>query len=354
MHRRAIINICIVQLLSAPVFCQILQNHAALCGDKTRPADVPPGVVATIDKSNGTATLGYGPGKAMALQGANAEIQEVCPLLSNKLVVFGFNSVGYEINIVDLMRGEVSDSLVASDPVMSPNRRWLASRHFLPPQSELQLSDEYLLYDLGSSPVGNRHHATPYTSDAEGGAMYPAFPDYAPVDLLDIPEANRHAWQSKAFFWAPDSQSVIFADSVGDQLTLVLVLIGNDRPGAYTYPISAAEVCSGSGNSTKHLMLNDESINPLPGNSLNIVVTFEESGDGPGCQPRRLSLNRANFQPAKVESYEHRKLNKSTPAKVIGSKGDDQIGQIGVKGRKGDGRIFLVRPGQTERSSISG
>jgi hypothetical protein len=252
----------------------------------------------------------------VALKGGNDEIREVCPLPSGQFAVFAFNDVGYDVNIVHLTHMQVADSFLAYDPVMSPDRRWLASRHFYPPQSEVLASEEYLLYDLGASAAQNRHNVTPYTTDAQGWAMYPVFPDYAPSDLLDIPEAKNHFWRSKSFYWAPDSRSVAFADSVGEQLALILVVIRNDRPEAYTYPVSAAGVCAGSGATTKGLTLNDASINPLPGNTLNIAVTFEEAGYALGCQPRRLSLGLADFQPAKVESYEPRSLKKAVPGKM--------------------------------------
>lgn len=283
MRILALVQFCIIQL-SAPLFCQILQNHPELCGDKRNPAQAPPGLVATIDRSNSTATLEYGSGATMLLEGANDEIQEVCPLASGKVAVFGYNYVGYEINIVDLAHMQVADSFLAYDPMMSPNRRWLASRHFYPPQSEVLASEEYLLYDLGASAAQNRHNATSYTADAAGWAMCPAFPDYAPADLLDISEAKKHFWRSKSFYWAPDSRSVAFADSVGEQLALILV---------------------------------EALIDTLPGNNLNITVTFEDAGYAPGCQPRRRTLSLADFQPAKVESYEHRNLKKAVPGKVV-------------------------------------
>lgn len=106
-----------------PVFCQISQDHPELCGDNTRTVAVPADISATMNKSNGTATLHYGPNRALELQGVNDEIRQVCPLASNKLNSFGWNFVGYEVNIIDLVRGAVVDSFVAYDPVMSPDQR---------------------------------------------------------------------------------------------------------------------------------------------------------------------------------------------------------------------------------------
>jgi hypothetical protein len=41
MHKLAIVSTCIMQL-SVPLFCQILQNHPELCGNRMQIAEVPP------------------------------------------------------------------------------------------------------------------------------------------------------------------------------------------------------------------------------------------------------------------------------------------------------------------------
>lgn len=158
------------------------------------------------------------------------------------------------------------------------------------------------MYDLNASPSANRHNVTPYTVDALGWAMYPVFPGGAPGDLLDIPEANRHEWQSKSFFWAQDSRSLVFADNVGQNLSLILVLIKNDKPQAYTYSVTVTVLCSGA--------LEDASITSVPGGVPNVLARFGSSSD---CQARPLNLTFDDFKPARVEVYEHRKLKKSTP-----------------------------------------
>jgi hypothetical protein len=296
----------------APVFCQISQDHPELCGDKAKTVAVPPGISATA-KSNVTATLHLSANRSVEIRGVNHEIQ-VCLAAANKLVSFGLY-VGYDANIVDLVRGAVVDYLVAYDPIISPDHRWIASRRFQPPRSEITVSEEYLLYDLNAGPASNRHNVTPYATDAVGWAMYPAFTGYAPADLRDIPEASTRAWRSKSFFWAPDSQSLAFADSVGQNLSVVLVLIKDDKPQAYTYSVSAADICAGA--RPGDLTLEDASINSVPGGVPNVLARF---GSSSGCQTRPLNLTFDDFHPARVEVYEHRKLKKSTPI-IISSPG---------------------------------
>jgi len=294
-----------------PVFGQIDQDQPELCGDKTRITVVPPGLSAAINRTNATAVLSFGLNHTVDLQGINGEIHEVCPLPSNKLVSFGLY-VGYDVNIIDTLRYTVADSFVAYDPVMSPNQRWIASRHFHAPQTEIQISEEYLLYDLNASTSENQHNVTPYTSDVTGWAMYPALPGNAPVDLADIPDSNTHEWRSKSFFWAPDSQSVVFADKVGQNLSLVLVLIRNDKPQAYTHALSSAEICGGSGSGEPDLMLENASIASVSGNVPTVVASFHDSNDPSTCHPRQLTLNSYDFQPAPAEVLEHRKRKEST------------------------------------------
>ena len=285
-----------------PVFCQISQNHPELCGDSTKTVPLPPGMSATINHSNGAATLRYGPNRAIDLGYAIDEVRQVCRVESDKLVAFTWDSIGYDVKIIEQSTGILVDSFAAYDPVMSPNQRWIASRNFYPPQSEIRISEEYLLYDLDASPSDNRHNPTPYTSGVLGWAMYPRFPGAAPMNLLDIPDSNLHLWRSKSFFWAPDSQSVVFADSVGPNLSLVLVVIKNDKPQAYTHSLSIDDPCSST--------LEDASINPVPGRVPNVVARFS------GCEAQPLNLTSNDFQPAKIEVYEPRPRKKSTPKKA--------------------------------------
>ncbi len=218
--------------------------------------------------------------------------------------------LGYDVNIIDPQRGAVTDSFVAYDPMMSPNQRWIASRHFYALHSEIQISEEYLLYDLNASASENRHDLTPYTTGDLGWAMYPAFPGNAPIDLADIPDANRHEWRSKSFFWAQDSQAVFFADSVGTRVSLVMVLVSSGRPQAYTYPVS--DLCAGSLGRGTPLTLTDVSSSSASGGALSILAMFDDSSAA--C--RQLRLTSKDFKPARVEVYAHRKIKKPTGIRV--------------------------------------
>ena len=294
-----------------PALCQISQNRPELCGGSGGFVAVPPDLSVIFNKPSGTATFRLGSSHSVALNGVNNEIHQVCPLSSDRLVSFGWNFVGYTLNVIDLRRAVVLDSFLADDPVISPNQHWIASRRLNPPQSEIKISEEYLLYDLSASASENRHSVAPSAIDDLGWAMYPAFPNGAPVDLLDVPEANKHEWRSKSFFWAPDSQSLVFADRVGDNLSLVLVIIKSNKPQAYTHPVSGTEVCSGPGQADSDLMLKDASISSASNGAPSVFATFDDSDSG--CRTRPVTLTFDDFRAAPVESFEHRKLKQSTP-----------------------------------------
>jgi len=230
--------------------------------------------------------------------------------------VFGWNDVGYSITIIDPAHGAEADSFSAYTPVMSPDRHWIAARHFYPPQTEFRISEEYLLYDLNSSAEKNRHGVTPYTSDTAGWAMYPAFPDGAPADLPDMPEANAHDWRSKSFFWASDSRSLVFADRVSQDLSLVLILTTDGKPQAYVRPVSATEICAGVLRGAPYLILGDADVSSGSGGKpVAVLARFEDPGPGNGgtCQPQQLNFGFEEFRLAETEVYEHRKLKESTP-----------------------------------------
>lgn len=240
----------------------------------------------------------------------------MCQLASDKLVSFGSTDVGYQVNIIDTQRYAVADSFYADEPVMSPNRHWIAYRHFNAPQSEVKISEEYLLYDLNASATANRRHLTPYTTDAIGWAMYPALPGNAPTNLADIPESRAHVWRSRSFFWGADSETTVLADSVGPNLSLVLVLVKNGKPRAYTHALTSKEICGEADPNASYLNLESASISSIEGGPLTVVAAFKNANSSSSCEPRQLNLSFDDFRPAKVELYQHRKRKQSTPNSV--------------------------------------
>src|SRR5437588_3529574 len=88
-------------------------------------------------------------------------------------------------------------------------------------------------------------HNNPQYIGAEGRVMYPRALNSAPFNLYGLPPDQVHQFHAESFYWAPDSKSVIFADEVQAQLSVVWVRIGpRDQLTAYIHPVSSAsEVC---------------------------------------------------------------------------------------------------------------
>jgi hypothetical protein len=164
MKKRTVLAVLIILLAAAisPALCQIPQEYPELCGNADQPVPLPPNLSVAFRGSTTVLTIGTG-GSSQSiglLPETDPEVQEVCPILSGRLAIFGL-SVGYAVNIVNPATETVDDAFMAYDPAMSPDRRWIASRAFYPPQREVRLSEEYLLYDLTAGAKANWHNPFP-------------------------------------------------------------------------------------------------------------------------------------------------------------------------------------------------
>ena len=201
---------------------QIAQDHPELCGNGSHVVAVPKNVSAVLNRSNGVAVLALqinGSAHTLELPGVQHEIREVCPISQNRLIVFGWYETMHVITIIDETHGSIIDSFMAYDPVMSLDQHWLVMRAFHSLHPQLTPSELYLLYDLSQSPAANRHGLTPYTADIPGWEVYPVTPKNAPLEERDIPESENHRFQSSTFYWVPDNNSLVFADSVQETLS---------------------------------------------------------------------------------------------------------------------------------------
>jgi hypothetical protein len=292
-------------------FGQIRQDHPELCGDGTRYFPIPQNVSAVREPWISTGALALvwevdGITKRVDLNNTYEEIQEVCQVLKNRLVLFGFNDVGYDIAIIDLEEGRKVDSFWAYDPLTSPDQHWLILRAFQSPRGEVRISEAYLLYDLKAYLETNAPQPNPGLQIIPERArlLYPVLPGKnLSAALSDIPESDNHFFRSESFYWSSDSQSVVFADSARDTLSVVLATIADGKISAYVHPVSAAEACTESTASvgTSSLTLSHAEVNSIPATPLQVTVDFKSAA--PGCTPRQLRLTQADFQPAKTEVY---------------------------------------------------
>jgi len=134
--------------------------------------------------------------------------------------------------------------------------------------------------------------------------MYPRALNSAPFNLYGLPPDQVHQFHAESFYWAPDSKSVIVADEVQAQLSVVWVRIGpRDQLTAYIHPVSSvSEVCKSAKASTTTGILT--LANATVGGSSEapeILVEFR-SYDG-DCVPKTLVLYGNDFKAAGVERH---------------------------------------------------
>jgi hypothetical protein len=285
---RALLLACV---LAAPLGAQIPQDHPELCGRPDGNIPLPTNVWSSYADYRATFHIRL-PSSTVAIEGHGAvEIQQVCPLPGNRLLVFGptdDRSV-YAIELIDAATGKELDSLWGRSPAMSPDRRWLAFREFYPAQSDIDQSESYWLYDLTKDRTGNKIPGTFYgDTGLVGYAIYPIRREIPPGSRTPPSPEAVQTFTGGAFHWAPDSTSLMFTDSTEKGAAVVLARIGPTGVTTYAYrPGSSA--CSS---------LIDEAYFDVGHGSpgVEVQVTFSN-----GCPT--IFLHPQDFKPAEAEFY---------------------------------------------------
>jgi hypothetical protein len=169
------------------------------------------------------------------------------------------------------------------------------------PHSELSQSDEYLLYDLTKSATENELSGA--DNGDEGRVMYPVVPGGGiPVNRLGLPDSQFHRFEA-GFYWAPDSKSLVFADKLLLQWSIVLVRIGvKDEITAYVRPITVPEVCPPpSAGIEPYIVLSHVDLLPAADGSLNVVAQFGPAGKA--CGSTTLVFASSEFRLAEIERH---------------------------------------------------
>jgi len=297
----------LVVAAALPLLGQIKQDQPELCGKPGETVVLPPNVTANSFNAHSTLTIRSANSVANVEMPGVGEVPETCPIPEGTLLVFGSLDFAYDIYILNASTGAVLDTLRVYDPTVSPNQRWLAYRDFCPPQSEVSLSEEYLLYDLSRSAQQNRTGEVDRRYiDAAGKVIYPAVPNSAPFDNLGLPDNLIHHFRVDSMHWAADSGALVFADSVLNQLSVVWVRVGSD--GAFTtyvHPVATAEVCAAPPSEhpdTLALAMSGAEIISGPGIPNEIHAQFRD-GVGGACKPKTLVLHESDFNPAELEHH---------------------------------------------------
>lgn len=285
--------------------CQVSQSRPEFCGLAGQVVPLPPGIQTTTNRDTHALELTARSGvPAIRLPLWDGRIDQICPLSEDGLVIFGND--GTSINIVDIAQGTLVDTFLSYDPVLSPDKRWIIFRKFLPRNTELPASDEYLLYDLSKSPAQNRPTGV-YTHrpgdwdiglDVDvGRAAYPAGWKNESGDNIGVPTEQRHGLTSP-FFWSPDSGAIVFSDLGSHGSSLVRISI--EETGvtkASVYPLPVAKGCNVD-QAGQYTFVRRIEFGPREASDQLLFADVETTG----CSTRSLQLHSAEFRPAKAES----------------------------------------------------
>jgi hypothetical protein len=275
-------------MVVAAALAQIAQDKPELCG---RPEGValPAGIGAWTDRSTGVSalTLSAGGGsRTIRLPGVQQEIREICPAGEDRVVVFGEHD-GYSVYVVDVKRGTVVDSFLASSPTMSPDGHWVAFREFHPRQTEFTPSEQYLLYDLTGDAKTNRHGADAYTAEIAGWAVLPRGERGQPVNLLDVSAEARHEFRGRGFSWSANSRYFGFADQCGKDFRIVVAAAGS-QPVARVSTLQPTEICGNGSTLLDQLRFSEGAGGPFP-------MIARLAGEGK-CGESELTLTTESFR----------------------------------------------------------
>ena len=286
------------------LFGQIAQDKPELCG-KSGFVPVPPNVMADSAYVESTLTV-TPPGAATGVKTTlYARVEQVCPIAANKYLVFGHTSVNsYEIAIVDAKTGSVLDKFGAWDPSVSPDQHWLVYRAFYSPRSyEVPYSEEYLVYDLTEDTAGNTApNPALYTERMRGRVIYPAVAEGRPFEHNGLPANQTHTSRSNSFYWSSDGAAVLFADSLGKELSLVLTILDSSGPRTLVHSVTPSEACEQGPDGNIPLAYLTLSEAELDAKQQRVQVRFA-STDEEACRPKFLVLNWADFNPAAIEVH---------------------------------------------------
>ncbi len=116
----AICSIALSSLVFAASLCaqgaaaQIYQTHPELCGKPDTTIPLPPNIAASFNISDGSAQLLFlrngAVEKRLDLPGIVAQVEEVCPISDQRLLIFSSNSVGATVFIIDQTKFAMIDS----------------------------------------------------------------------------------------------------------------------------------------------------------------------------------------------------------------------------------------------------
>lgn len=300
LHRLYIQFATLLFVSSSCANAQVFQNSPELCGSSDgRSVHMPDGLSINVSPGQGTAILTTSRGAALRLPGVREEITQVCVLPDNRLLLFGRAVGAYNVVIIDRALTRVLDSFYAYDPKVSPDQRWIVSRAFYPPQSDVTFSDEYVLYDLEPQVHTERMAPSQASKFDPETVIYPVIDGHRKAGRTALPPEQTHQFCSEEFYWSSDSRFLGFADCVKDSMSLVVTDV--QQRETFVHKLSSIPNCSQNTTGASSASKVTEMVVD-PGGNMTVRFSADRS-----CIPGELILGPSDFTPARREPSMARK-----------------------------------------------
>jgi hypothetical protein len=299
---------------------QISQIHPELCGRPDTTIPLPSNISASFNISDGSAQLLFLREGAVQtrldLPGVVGQIDEVCPISDQRLLIFASNYAGEVVFLIDKSKSELMDSIWCFQPKLSPNQRWLAYRKFFPKRTQYPASAEYLLYDIQQTPRQNRPAGGSIDDYVDvGQAIFPKGLRNEPFDHLAAPDSRLHA-SVGSFYWTQDSHMLIFGDSLRRDFSIVAVSITDSgETEAKIHVVNIQDVCPLITSTEDFAVsISGADVEATSTGDRLISVDFAPNA-GSMCNPKPLKLNLSEFQEPQTETFIKQKMRKAVVTK---------------------------------------
>jgi hypothetical protein len=195
--------------------------------------------------SPGSITIAYDRSKKHVVLALRIEDLESARMFrGNKLVLEGkMDGDAWQVAVVDVSAGVVSDSFFCYSPAISPDGRFIAYVKFFPEHGIDSAEHHYLLYDAALSRAANRPTSGKLDIACVGRAFYPPEVGNSAGDNVNIVGKALHVMASDNFFWNASSSEFVFADQLATTLSAVFVSLKTAQPTVEIASMPAFPAC---------------------------------------------------------------------------------------------------------------
>ncbi len=174
------------------------------------------------------------------------QVDELDVVGESRLAVFGRNTTNAAlVNVLELPGGTELDSFMCYDPSLSPDHRFLAYLKLFPGHpGPVDITNEYVVYDLTQSPASNRFNLRQGVGYDAGMPVYPPGATNATGEFVASDEWSAHVLVSEGLFWLGQTDAVAFADRWRGAINLVVADVsqGVRQPKVEVHPLDSGKI----------------------------------------------------------------------------------------------------------------